>query len=180
MNRFWNWFTILLVVHYTTSIQFYNEYPCEIDAIQSKTVYNLKYNCNRKQLRKIFSHLSAGAFPPNGKLEGTILMNGLRNQSMWNGKKIKYVGGVAPHDHGTLVNVLFNNRYEMFRANIHRTIAPIDGKESFVLNYKHTPMVFYIVDYLREVQQNVYLGIMTIRPFKKIPVLYFLLEKVEE
>lgn len=140
-------------------------------------MHNLKYNCSRKQLKHTFSNLTAGTFPPSGKLEGTILIDGLQKQSFWNGKKIKYVGGVAPHDHGTLVNILFN-RYEMCNADIYRTIAPIDGKESFVLNYKRTPLVFFIVDYMREVQENVYLGVMTIRPFSKIPVLYFLLEKV--
>lgn len=154
-----------------------NGRQCEIDQNRSITVHNLKYNCNVKQLRRIFSNLSAGPFPPNGKLKGSILVDGLQNQNIWNGKKIKYHGGIRPHDHGTLTNILFRT-YQMFDAKIYRTKAPIDGKEAITLNYKGDPFVFFIVDYIREVQENVYLGIMTIRPFGKIPVLYFLLEKV--
>lgn len=137
----------------------------------------MKYNCNKLQLGKIFSSLPAGQFPPNGKLKGSILVNGLQNQRIWNGKKIKYTGGTAPNDRGTLTNILLE-RYKMFDADIYRSNAPIDKKEAIVLNYKKDPIVYFIVDYIREVQPNLYLGIMTFRPFTKIPVLYFTLEKV--
>lgn len=105
------------------------------------------------------------------------MLNGLQDQNIWNGKKIKYRGGNAPHDRGTLTNIIFS-RYEMFDADIYRTKAPIDGKEAFALNYKRDIFVFFIIDYIREIQTNLYLGIMTFRPFEKFPVLYFSLEKV--
>lgn len=140
-------------------------------------MHNLKYNCNKKQLKSIFSNLTAGRFPPNGQLRGSILVNGLQDQNIWNGKNVKHRGGNPPHDRGTLTNVFFR-RFEAFNADIYRTKAPLDGKEAIALNYKADPIVFFIVDYIREVQVNLYLGIMTFRPFEKIPVLYFLLEKV--
>lgn len=108
-------------------------------------------------------------------MNGTVLIEGFQDQSFWYGKKIKSRGGYAPHDRGTLTNILFK-RYEMFNAEVYRTNAPVDGKEAFALNYRRDPLVYYIIDYIREVQENLYLGIMTIRPYKKIPVLYFLLQ----
>lgn len=150
-----------------------NARPCVIDKNKSITVRNLKYNCNEKQLGRLFSNLTAGAFPPNGKLlRGAVLVDGLQNQNIWNGKKIRYG---ASNDRGTLTNTLFG-RFEKFRADIYRTKAPIDGKPAFALNYKIDTCAFLVVDYLREVQPNLYLGFMTIRPKLKFPVVYFLLE----
>lgn len=153
------------------------ERSCAIDGNKSITARNLKYYCNTKQLKRIFSNLTAGTFPPNGQLKGSILLDGLQDQNIWNGKNMKRRGGNVPHDRGTLTNMIFS-KSEMFDADIYRTKAPIDGKQAFALNYKRDKFVFFIVDYIREIQTNLYLGIMTLRPFHKSPVLYFLLEKI--
>lgn len=137
----------------------------------------MKYNCNPKQLKGIFSNLTAGTFPPNGNLKGTILLAGLQNQNIWNGKKIRSGGGIRPNDRGTLTN-LIAKQYELFNADIYRKICPIDGKEAFALDYKKDPLAFFVVDYIREVQTNFYLGVATIRPFENVALVYFLLEKV--
>lgn len=157
--------------------------PCRIDANnKSITVHNLRNNCNSKELRQIFSKLTAGSqFPPSGKFKGYVLPCP-RNlcgwiEAVWNGKNIKFTGGSIPNDHGTVTNTIFGI-FNWFKASIYRTNAPIDGKEAFAIDYKHDIFTFFIIDYIRRVQKNVYLGIATVRRFERNIVLFFLLEAI--
>lgn len=70
----------------------------------------------------------------------------------------------------------FLGLFEFLRASIYRTIAPIDGKEAFAVDYKNEIFAFFMIDFLRKVQHNLYLGFVAIRGFEKIPIAYFLLE----
>lgn len=66
----------------------------------------------------------------------------------------------------------------MFNAEIYRAIAPVDGNEAYAINYRNDPLVPFVIDYIREVQEDVYLGIVTMRASKyKTPLMYFLLQK---
>lgn len=54
----------------------------------------------------------------------------------------------------------------------------MDGKEAFEIDYRGDVLSFLMVDYLRNVQKNVYLGYFAFRASDKIPIGYFLLESV--
>lgn len=97
--------------------------------------------------------------------------------NFWDGKNVFYTGGTPPNDRGNATNNFFG-RIVKFYATIYRTNAPIDSKEVFAIDYKRDFFVFFIMDYVREVQRNLYLGITTLQKFEKKPFLYFLLEKV--
>lgn len=110
-------------------------------------------------------------------MKGTILINGLQDQPYWNGKILRYTGGTEPNERASLINVFFQE-YRLFIADVHRTIAPIDNKPAYIGNYESDMFAYMIADYIREVQENLYLGIMTIRPFTRVPALFFTLEKL--
>lgn len=156
--------------------------PCKIDVHnKSNTIHNLRNNCNRKQLQSIFSNLTAGTFP-NGRLKGYVLLDpGVQRlfvpamQKIWNGKNIYHTRGTPPYDLGTVTNTILG-RFDWFKASIYRTKAPFDGKEAFAIDYKNDLFVFFLIDYLRKVQNNLYLGIATFRRFERNPILFFLLE----
>lgn len=95
--------------------------------------------------------------------------------NIWNGKTIAYLGGTPPNDHGTVINTV-NKQFDLFKGTVYRHMAPFDGKEAFVLDYRYDTLVPFMVDYIREVQRNLYLGIATIRTFGKYPLVFFLLE----
>lgn len=135
----------------------------------------MRKNCNTKQLQRIFTNLKAGTFPPNGKLKGYVLQREVL-EKLWYGKTITYMGGKPPNDHGLVINTMYN-KIDFFRATIYRTKAPIDGKEAFAIDYKNDLLAHLIIDYIRKVQNNLYLGIATLRPFERYPILFFLLEK---
>lgn len=145
--------------------------PCKIDATNKLiTIQNLRTNCNMKQLKSIFSSITAGTFP-SGKFQGHVLLAG--DQEFWNGKNINYTGG----DHGTVTNTIFE-KYNIFKATIYRTKAPFDGKEVFAIDYKNDSFAHFVVDYVRKVETNLYLGMATLRGLEKNPILFFLLECV--
>lgn len=150
------------------------------------TVHNLKNNCNNNELLSIFLNLKAGPFPPNSKFKGHILacpagpcsVFEAMIESVWSGKNIVHTGGFPPYDHGYVTNNILEH-IPMFKASMYRTIAPIDGKEAFAIDYVNDFFLFILMDYVRKVQRNLYLGMVTFRPFFKHPVLYFILEIVE-
>ncbi|KAJ6640532.1 hypothetical protein Bhyg_05461 [Pseudolycoriella hygida] len=157
---------------------------CTIDYYnKAVTVHNFKTNCNNKELLNMFSNLKAGSFPPNSRFKGHILacpsgpcgMLEAMIESVWSGKTVKYKGGFPPNDHGVVKNNMLG-RFSMFEASIYRTIAPIDGKESFAIDYVNDFFLFFLMDFVRKVQKNLYLGIATLRPFFKHPIMFFILE----
>lgn len=141
----------------------------------------MRNNCNSEELLNIFTNLSAGPFPPEGALKGYVLECFGRPchwiDNIWDGKNIVYLGGTPPNDHGTANNNFFG-RIVKFDATIYRTNAPIDGKEVLAIDYKRDVSVFFVIDYIREVQTNLYLGITALQIAQRKPFLYFLLEKV--
>lgn len=148
---------------------------CQIDPYNRRnTISNLKYSCNYRQLQNVFSNLSPGTFP-TGRLKGfTIVGPDALVEAVWSGKNFYYGHGA---DHGTVTNT-FLGIFQFLRASIYRTIAPIDGKEAFAVDYRNEIFAFLMIDYLRKVQNNLYLGFVAIRGFEKVPVAYFLLEGV--
>lgn len=149
------------------------------------TVHNLKTNCNNKELLNIFLNSNAGTFPPNSKFKGHIIacpsgpcgMLEAMIESFWSGKNVVYTGGKAPRDHGLVTNNIFG-AFNMFKAPFYRTTAPIDGREALAIDYVDDFLLFFLMDYVRKVQHNLYLGIVTLRPFFKTPILFFILEVV--
>lgn len=141
----------------------------------------MRNNCDSRELLHIFTNLTAGPFPPEGSLKGYLLECFGRPcgwiDNIWDGKNVVYLGGSAPNDHGRANNNFFN-RIVKFEATIYRTNAPIDGKEAFAIDYKGDTYVFFIMDHVREVQRNLYLGITSLQAMQRKPFLYFLLEKV--
>lgn len=159
---------------------------CKIDANNKAiTVYNFKNNCNNKELLSIFLNLNSGPFPPNSKFKGHIIacpggpcgMLEAMIESVWSGKNIIHTGGRSPNDYGTVTNNMLGI-LKMFTAAMYRTNAPIDGREAFAIDYQSDPFLFLLMDYVRKVQRNLYLGIVTFRPFINHPVMFFLLEIV--
>jgi len=153
---------------------------CQIDATnKTNTINNLSNYCNSTELQEIFSSLEAGTFP-NGTYKGYVLTcYGTPcewAEIVWKGKTITYVGGTPPNDHGTVINAILTNRIELFSATIYRTDAPIDGNQAFAIDYQEDIFTFWVMDYIREVQENLYLGIATITDNETVPVVYFLLE----
>jgi len=147
---------------------------CAIDIYNKDiTIHNLRFNCNNNELRNIFSNLTPGLFPTNGFWKGHII--GV-TQNIWNGKNISYVSGTLPNDYGIVTNTWFGS-LKIFKGTVYRATTPIDGKESFVLDYKNDTYVYYAVDYIRTVQSNLYLGIATFRSDLTMPKAYFLLLK---
>lgn len=157
-----------------------------MDANKAITVHNLKTNCNNDELLSIFLNSNAGAFPPNSRFKGHILacpggpcgVLEAMIESVWSGKNVIYKGGRAPNDHGIVTNNMLGT-ISMFEAAIYRTIAPIDGKEAFAIDYVNDFFLFFLMDYVRKVQHNLYLGIVTMRPFFKHPIVFFILEIVD-
>lgn len=88
-----------------------------------------------------------------------------------------FSGGNSPNDHGYVTNNILGT-FNMFKAPYYRTIAPIDGKDALAIDYVNDFFLFILMDYVRIVQRNLYLGIVTFRPFFKTPVVYFILEIV--
>ncbi|KAJ6628677.1 hypothetical protein Bhyg_16106, partial [Pseudolycoriella hygida] len=116
MNLLWNLGTVLILLfHSSTQFRVGRKSSCVIDEDKTVTLNNFKYNCQPMELLKIFSNLSAGRFPPNGFLNGTILLRGLESQNIWNGKRISFRSGVRPDDRGALSNRILNS-YDMFNA----------------------------------------------------------------
>lgn len=146
------------------------------------TVHNLKFNCNRDELLRIFLRLKAGSFPPNSKFKGHILAcpSGACDlfenmiESLWSGKNVVQSW---PNDRGFMTNNILGV-FDLFKAPFYRTIAPIDGKEALAIDYVNDFFLFILMDYVRQVQNNLYLGIVTMRPFFKVPFVYFILEIV--
>lgn len=95
-------------------------------------------------------------------------------EAIWNGKNFYYANGA---DHGFVTNT-FIGIFEFLRASIYRTIAPIDGKVAFAVDYRNEIFAFLMIDFVRKVQNNLYLGFVAIRGFEKIPIAFFLLENV--
>ncbi len=149
------------------------------------TVYNLKNYCNNDELLSIFLNSKAGSFPPNSKFRGHILacptgacdLLEAMIESMWSGKNVVHARGSWPNDHGFVTNNMLGG-FDMFKAPFYRTIAPIDGKEAMAVDYVNDFFLFALMDYVRKVQHNLYLGMVTFRPFFKVPVVYFILEIV--
>lgn len=151
----------------------FNKSLCEVDAFnKSITIHNLRKNCNDAELWKIFTNLKAGKFPI-GRYKGYVLHQE-ETYSFWNSKTITYVGGRRPNEHGTLINTI-NKKYKMLRASVYRHTAPIDGKQSIVIDYEQDILIPFMIDYVREVQRNLYLGISTLRPFVKDIFTFFIL-----
>ena len=94
---------------------------------------------------------------------------------MWNGKTIYYIGGKPPNDRGVVINSIFN-LVNAFMAIIYRADAPIDGKEVFVIDYKEDRATSFITDYIRQVGDDLYLGMMALRIAPSVPVLFFMLD----
>lgn len=149
------------------------------------TVHSLKTTCNNDDLLNIFLNSKAGAFPPNGKFKGHILactsgpcglLEGMI-ESFWSGKSVVFSNGYGPKDRGFVTNNIFGS-FDMFKAPFYRTIAPIDGREALAIDYVNDFFLFILMDYVRKVQKNLYLGIVTFRPFFKNPILFFILEVV--
>lgn len=150
-----------------------NKNPCEIDPHnKSITVHNFRKNCNNTELRLIFTNLKAGTFP-NGKYKGYVIQQD-KVFDNWNGKTITYLGGHPPNDYGAVYNIVYNT-YARFKGTVFRHAAPYDGKEAIVLDYKDDVIVPFMVDYLREVQRNLYLGISTFREYEKNILAFFML-----
>lgn len=132
----------------------------------------------------LYHALPAGRFPATHKpLKGHVLLcpgGGCAlfeqiAQQVWNGKGfIQYVYG-APNERGVVYNRILHTM-ELFHADIFRTLAPIDNRPSFLIDYQRDPFTFFINDYIRQVSPNLYLGIMTIRWAPRVPVLFFMLE----
>lgn len=95
-------------------------------------------------------------------------------ESIWHGKNFHYARGASNH-HGTVINNLLGI-FQYLRATTYRTIAPIDGKEAFAIDYKNEFFAFFAIDYVRMVQKNLYLGYVAIRGFERNPFAFFLLE----
>lgn len=152
---------------------------------KATTVYNLKTNCNNKELLSIFLNSRAGSFPPNGQFKGHLIacqtipcrMLEATIESVWSGKNVVQSSGYPPNDHGFMTNNMLGT-FNMFKAPFYRTIAPIDGKEALAIDYVNDFFLFMLMDYVRKIQHNVYLGIVTLRPFFKTPVFFFVLEIV--
>lgn len=109
-----------------------------------------------------------------GRLRGyTIVGPDALVELAWSGKNFYYANGAA---HGGTVTNTFLGIFEFLRASIYRTIAPIDGREAFAIDYRNEIFAFVMIDFLRQVQDNLYLGFVSIRGFERIPVGYFLLE----
>lgn len=148
------------------------------------TVYNLKHNCNRDDLQNVFLSLKAAPFPPNTKFRGHLVacpsgpcdVFEAMIESLWGGKNVVYAKGSWPNDHGFITNNMLGG-LDMFKAPFYRTVAPIDGKEALAIDYVNDILLFGLMDYVRKVQDNLYLGIVVVRPFFKIPFVYFILEK---
>ncbi|XP_037050949.1 uncharacterized protein LOC119084900 [Bradysia coprophila] len=160
---------------------------CRMDPFnKAVTVHSLKYICNNDELRNIFLNSKAGPFPPNSKFKGHILacpsgacdLLELMIESLWSGKNVVSSGGSWPNDHGFVTNNMLGT-FDMFKAPFYRTIAPIDGKEAMAIDYANDLFLFILMDYVRKVQNNLFLGIVTFRPFFKTPIMYFLLEIVD-
>ncbi|KAJ6637449.1 hypothetical protein Bhyg_10179 [Pseudolycoriella hygida] len=69
-------------------------------------------------------------------------------------------------------------RFVFLRSKIFRTNAPFDGKDVFEIEYRGNIFTYYIVDYIRKVQDDLYLGVATLRQVEKQPIVFFMLEKV--
>lgn len=94
---------------------------------------------------------------------------------VWHGKNFNYPNkGEA---RGIVTNSALHS-FEVLRASIFPSIAPMDGKEAYEIDYKEDIASFLMVDYLRTVQPNLYLGYFAIRAFDKTPIGYFMLERV--
>jgi hypothetical protein len=155
-----------------------------LSADPAVTIFNLNHYCDYKQLLHLFTSLPVGAFPPsNRRLKGHVLLcpGGACAlfeqiaQFVWNGKSILRTGGSPPNERGVVYNRILQY-LDLFFADISRVPAPIDGSDAFLIDYLRDPFTFLIRDYIRQVGPNLYLGIMTLRPSPKIPVLFFMLE----
>lgn len=171
IERFRHFQTVVIFFFHSVSLR--NKRSCAINAYnKSITIQNLRKNCNNAELWNIFTNLKAGTFPI-GTYKGYVIHQE-ETYSFWNSKTITYVGGTPPNEHGTLINTIFKNVL-IFRATVYRHRAPIDGKESIFLDYQHDILLSFMLDYVREVQRNVYLGISTVRPFVTHIASFFLL-----
>lgn len=91
---------------------------------------------------------------------------------VWHGKTFDYSKGGA---RGVVTNNVVHV-FELLRASIFPSSAPMDGRPAFEIDYRGDALSFLFVDYLRNVQPNLYLGYFAFRAFNKIPIGYFLLE----
>lgn len=108
-----------------------------------------------------------------GRLKGyTIVGPDALVEAVWHGKNFRYEPGA---EHGVVTNNFFGI-FQFLRASIYRTTAPIDGREAFAIDYGNEIFAFVMIDFLRNVQHNLYLGFVAIRGFEKIPIGFFLLE----
>lgn len=118
--------------------------------------------------------MSPGPYPV-GKLKGyAITPPDALVESIWKGKNFYYARGAR---HGTVFNNILGI-FEFIRASFYPTIAPIDGKAAYAIDYKDEILSFLTIDFLRKLQNNLYLGFVSIRGFEKIPIVYFILESV--
>lgn len=98
-------------------------------------------------------------------------------ETIWNGKNFYYSRGTVYS--GTVTNT-FLQKFEFLTASVYRTIAPLDGKEVFAIDYKNDAFAVLMVDFLRQVQDNLYLGVIVFRGMETFPLGYFFLEIVSE
>lgn len=93
---------------------------------------------------------------------------------VWHGKNFFYPKNGAAR--GIVTNRVLHG-FEALKAEIFPSVAPMDGKRAYEIDYSEDIASFLMVDYLRTVQPNLYLGYFTARPFDAIPIGYFMLER---
>ncbi|XP_037036356.1 uncharacterized protein LOC119074359 [Bradysia coprophila] len=150
---------------------------CRIDPNnKSITVQNLRFHCSQKQLQRIFLNLTPRSLP-SGSLRGYTILGHEKHHDgliglVWHGKTFNYPNGGG---RGVVTNNVVHV-FELLRASIFPSIAPMDGRKAFEIDYRGDILSFLMVDYLRNVHPNLYLGYFAFRAFNKVPIGYFLLE----
>lgn len=112
------------------------------------------------ELDQTFTNATAGPIP-NGKASG-VALNGtgrpvsMMQSAMWKGKTLNCPDPAGPC---TLKNRLMGGQ-EAIPAEVYYGTSPFDGKESIIFDYSNTPGSQNIMDEVRQVGDQLYLGRM--------------------